>query len=406
MHKSNLVREIDVLVSKKCWDEVEAMCQAALCSYPSDLPITLRLINALSKQQYFDKGMEISEALFQTYPQDLRALHALLDIYISLERFPEAELACKSWLKEEGCDDFFVQMRLGRFLNRQEKGEESVKWWAKLYQEHPENAFVVEGYFDALFLTNNYKQLEELCTTWFKSNKEDVTIRLKLARLLTNQKHFLKALDLWKILASLESTFTDIRIFHGLLDCFVSLKKFDEAKSVCEDWRSRLPDEEAIVIRNARVLMQCGLHQQAVNLLLTIQSKNDRRVYLFLTECYLVLDNIEQLKSITHHWSEAFPDDVDPKLHYIKASLILGEIDEANVLIDNLEKEKYDLSESQSKMFVSCLLLLERLDEAKSVIYRAIESAEVGRDWIRLLVQYAQHSRNASLSSLARALDM
>ena len=46
------------------------------------------------------------------------------------------------------------------------------------------------------------------------------------------------------------------------------------------------------------------------------------------------------------------------------------------------------------------------LDAANSIIFTALAKAEVGRDWIRLLVQYAQHSRNASLSSLARALDI
>jgi tetratricopeptide (TPR) repeat protein len=406
MQKTNVLLEIDELVAKECWDKVEAMCRDALCTFPSDLPLSLRLINAIAKQQRLEKAIEICEALCHTYPQDVRALHALLDLYISLERFLEAELACKNWLKDEGNNDFFVKMRLGRFLNRQGKGKESAEWWAMLYQAHSENIFIVEGYFDALALTNNYKQLEEICTTWLKSNKDDVTIKLKLARLLTNQKSFSKALRLWKELSEVESINTDIRVFHGLLDCFISLKNLNEAKLLCKEWQAKHPDEETINIRYARVLMQCGLYQDAESLLLTIQSKKDRRVYLFLTECYLVLDNIEKLKSITHNWSETFPEDVEPKLQHVKALLILGETGAANVLIDSLEKEKHSFTESQSRLFVGSLLLSERLDAAKSIIFTALAKAEVGRDWIRLLVQYAQHSRNASLSSLARALDI
>ena len=113
MYKTELVREIDVLVSKKHWGEAETLCQTALSKYPNDLPITLRLVNALAKQQLYDKGVSISEALCQSYPNDVRALHALLDIYIAKERFQDAELAGKRWLGQEGNSDFFVQMRLG-----------------------------------------------------------------------------------------------------------------------------------------------------------------------------------------------------------------------------------------------------------------------------------------------------
>tara|TARA_B100000929_G_scaffold24253_1_gene18177 strand:+ start:45692 stop:47872 length:2181 start_codon:yes stop_codon:yes gene_type:complete len=406
MYKTELVREIDVLVSKKHWGEAETLCQTALSKYPNDLPITLRLVNALAKQQLYDKGVSISEALCQSYPNDVRALHALLDIYIAKERFQDAELAGKRWLGQEGNSDFFVQMRLGRFLNRQGKGKESVDWWAKLYKADADNTFVVEGYVDALVLTNDYEQIEKICNQWLKCNKDDVSIRLKFARLLTNRKNFLKALELWKKLSELEGSTSDIRIFHGLLDCLLPLKKLDDARLVCEEWRSRSPTEETIIIRSARVLMQCGLHEEAVNLLIGIQINNDQRIFSFLTECYLILDDIENVKTTAQQWLKAHSDNVEPKLHFTRALLILGEYKEAAVLLSNLENEQHSFSDSQTKLFVGCLLLSERLDEAQKIIIKSLAKAEVNRDWIRLLVQYAQHSRNASLSSLARALDI
>lgn len=406
MLKSDLVRDIDLLESKELWREVETTCRGFLSTYSNNLPITLRLINALAKQQQFEKGMKISEALCQNYPNDVRALHALLDIYIAKECFQDAELACKSWLDREGNSDFFVQMRLGRFLNRQGKGKESVDWWAKLYKADAENIFVVEGYIDALVLTNEYEQIEKICSHWLKDNKDDLTVRLKFARLLTNQKNFLKALELWKRLSELEGLTSDIRIFHGLLDCLVPLKKLDDAKLVCKEWRSRLPAEEAVTIRSARVFMQCGLHKEAINLLIGIQNNNDQRIFSFLTECYLILDDIENVKTTSRRWLAAHSDNVEPKLHFTRALLMLGEYKEAAVLLSNLENEQHSFSDSQTKLFVSCLLLSERLDEAQKIIIKSLAKAEVNRDWMRLLVQYAQHSRNASLSSLARALDI